>query len=196
MLPKVYWMDDPSGNLQYSIKTYEMVSAGKAWSVDFQVNPKNGLPNLFDRSYNRMGVGIYWEADPGGSVDINAKGYPTSVVRDPAGTILLCEDSSTQGTMGNQWPSCCQGPWISDGGANGNLYQIDAAAPTDVAKLKTDHFSTGSLLYKAQNNRFNYAFHDGHVEPLKYEDTLGSASGPLQVRVQNPKGMWTIAAGD
>jgi prepilin-type N-terminal cleavage/methylation domain-containing protein/prepilin-type processing-associated H-X9-DG protein len=199
LLPKVNWMyvgGSPGGALQFSIKTYEMVSAGKSYGVDFQVNPQNGkypLPDLYQP--NRLGVGIYWLAPAGSRLDYGAKGYPASVVKDPSGTILLCEDSSTQGSMGNQWPSCCLGPWIADGSAMGNLYQYDAA-PIDMAKLSTSGLGTGQLLYKAHAFRFNYAFHDGHVETLKYEDTIGSASGPPLVRMQNPKGMWTVKAAD
>ena len=91
----------------------------------------------------------------------------------------------------------CFGPQATDGGAMGNLYQIDtSAANYDAAKFKDGGYNQGNQLYKAHNNRFNYAFHDGHVETLKIEDTVGSASGPLRVQVANPKGMWTVAAGD
>jgi prepilin-type N-terminal cleavage/methylation domain-containing protein len=198
-LPKVSWMyvnGQPGNALQFSIKSYEMVSAGKAWSQDFQVNPLNGkypLPNLMQP--NRLGVGIYWQS-PSGTPDYGAKGYPASVVKDPSGTILLCEDSSTQGAMGNEWPCCCLGPWVSDGGAYGNLYQIDVAAPTDVAKLNATGYGTGQLLYKAQGFRFDYAFHDGHVETLKYTDNLGNTPGTLAIKLAYPGGMWTVKAGD
>jgi len=200
MLPKIDWMhynNSPGDALRFAIKTFEMVSSGKLYGTDFQVDPQKGkfpLPNLFQPG--RLGVGIYWLAASGGKTDFGAKGYPVSVVKDPSGTILLCEDSSTQGSMGNQWPSCCLGPWVSDGSAYGNLYQYDASAPTDATKLVTSGYGTGQLLYKAQGYRFDYAFHDGHVETLKYEDTIGSASGPALIKMQNPKGMWTVAAGD
>jgi len=48
----------------------------------------------------------------------------------------------------------------------------------------------GTLLYKAHGKRFNYAFHDGHVQLLRIEQTYGT--GLLTA----PRGMWTIAAGD
>jgi prepilin-type N-terminal cleavage/methylation domain-containing protein/prepilin-type processing-associated H-X9-DG protein len=194
---KIHWMYDPGGNLQFSTRTYAMNSAGKNWSVDYQVDPQKGTYPLPDLSLSgRHGVGIYWSSSDA-TPDWGAKGYPTSVVRDPAGTILLCEVASSQGAMGNIWPCCCFGPQTSNGGANGNLYQTDLAAPTDATTLKGNGYNEGQLLYKAHNNRFNYGFHDGHVETLKYEDTIGSAPGPmLAIRLQNARGMWTVAPGD
>ena len=199
-LPKVNWMyaGQAGGVLLYAIKTYEMVSAGSAYGTDFQVNPQNGqypLPDL--NQPNRHGVGIYWYATSGG-VDWDAKGYKTSVVKDPAGTILLCEDASSQGCEGNQWPCTCLGPQTSSGSAGGfgNLYQIDTAAPTDAAHLYSGGYSEGGLLYAAHGNRFNYLFHDGHVAALRVEDTVGSASGSPPVKLTNPKGMWTVVPGD
>jgi len=195
-LQKISWMYDAGGQLQFSVKTYEMNSSGSAYGTDFQVDPTGyKLPDLYQP--NRHGVGIYWLAQSG-VPDYGAKGYPTTVVKDPAGTILLCEDSSTQGSMGNQWPCVCLGPQPGLTGAYAELYQIDPSSPTDYATLKNNSasWSEGKLLYKAHNNRFNYAFHDGHVESLKIEDTLGSASGPALIRIQHPKGMWTVAAGD
>ena len=35
-----------------------------------------------------------------------------------------------------------------------------------------------------------HLFHDGHVEPLKIEETVGSGT------LAAPKGMWTMAPGD
>ena len=193
---KISWMYGPDGSLQFSTRTYAMNSAGSAYAGDFQVDPQNGTYPLPDLSQpNRHGVGIYWQSPSAATPDWSARGYPTSVVRDPSGTILLCELANSQGCMGNIWPCNCLGP--QPGVANwAGLYQIDPAAPTDAAKLAAGGYSEGQLLYKAHNNRFNYAFHDGHVETLRIEDTLGSASGPPLVRIQNPKGMWTVVPGD
>jgi prepilin-type processing-associated H-X9-DG protein len=196
--PKVDWMLDPGGDLQFSPRTYAMNSAGSTYGVDIQVDPKNGkypLPNLQEAS--RHGVGIYWSS-PAANPDWNARGYPTAVVRDPSGTILLCEVASSMHTEGNIWPCTCVGPQTADGAPNGwgNLYQIDTVATQDAVKLSTDGYNEGQQLYKAHSFRFNYAFHDGHVETLKIEDTLGSASGPPLIKIQKPKGMWTVAVGD
>ena len=192
-LPKVAWMhinNDASQPLQFATRTYAMNSAGVAYSVDIQVDPQNGkypLPDLTQP--NRHGVGIYWLGS--GLPDAAAKGYQTTVVKDPAGTILLCENPSSQGTMGNQWPCCSCGPYCTIPNWS-DLFQIDPGAPTDVGTLtkSANTYSEGTLLYKAHNNRFNYAFHDGHVEALKYTDTIGSGT------LLNPAGMWTAKGGD
>jgi prepilin-type processing-associated H-X9-DG protein/prepilin-type N-terminal cleavage/methylation domain-containing protein len=192
-LPKISWMhvnSDPTQPLQFAPKTYAMVSVGSTYGTDFQVNPQSGkypLPDL--NQPNRRGVGIYWYASSG-AVDWEAKGYKTSVVKDPGGTILLCEVASSQGLMGNQWPCLSFGPYTSNGGTYGNLYQIDTAAPTDSAHLVTSGYGEGGLLYPAHGNRFNYLFHDGHVAALKIEQTVGSGT------LTAPKGMWTVRPGD
>jgi prepilin-type N-terminal cleavage/methylation domain-containing protein/prepilin-type processing-associated H-X9-DG protein len=198
---KVDWMHqggNPGAPLQFSIRTYAMVSAGIAYGTDFQVNPQNGATPLPDLSApGRLGVGIYWQNLSETTPNWSARGYPTSVVRDPAGTILLCELAGSQGCMGNIWPCCCFGPKTADGGANGNLYQIDtAAAAYDAAKFASAGFNQGSQLYLAHNNRFNYAFHDGHVETLRIEDTIGTVSGPAVFAMLKPRGMWTVVPGD
>jgi prepilin-type processing-associated H-X9-DG protein len=45
-------------------------------------------------------------------------------------------------------------------------------------------------LYQAHWNRFNYLFHDGHVEALQYQQTIGTGT------LSSPKGMWTVVPGD
>jgi prepilin-type N-terminal cleavage/methylation domain-containing protein/prepilin-type processing-associated H-X9-DG protein len=193
---KIDWMTTPSGSeLTCSVKTYEMVSSGAGQAYQgsdslVQRDPANGLPSIHAAGF--LGVGIYWEDKTATSVDWGIKGFPVSVVRDPSGTILLCEEASSQGSEGNIWPCCCCGPVDSLGNAWGNLYQIDMAAPQDASSLSKDGYNEGQQLYKAHRNRFSYAFHDGHVESLKYQDTLGSTGKFLTT----PKGMWTIAPGD
>jgi prepilin-type processing-associated H-X9-DG protein len=192
-LPKVTYMhvnSDPSQPLLFAPKTYAMVSAGKSWAVDFQVDPLNGkypLPNL--NQPNRMGVGIYWQSSSGGP-DWDAKGYKTSVVKDPAETIMLCEVASSQGSEGNLWPCAAFGPYSTSGGAYSSLYQIDTGAPTDSAHLFSSGYGEGQLLYPAHGNRFNYLFHDGHVAPLRIEQTIGTGT------LSTPKGMWTVVPRD
>ncbi len=193
--PKISWMHvgaDSGQPLQMATRTYAMNSAGSSYQADIQVDPKSGAYPLPDLTQpNRHGVGIYWAAP--GFPDPEAKGYPVSVVKDPAGTILLCENPQGQGAMGNQWGCCSCGPYCAPAMQNWtDLFQIDPAAPTDLRTLSTstNTYSEGALLYKAHNNRFNYAFHDGHVESLKYEDTIGSGT------LENPAGMWTVKSGD
>jgi prepilin-type N-terminal cleavage/methylation domain-containing protein/prepilin-type processing-associated H-X9-DG protein len=192
---KVSWMTGPP---KFGTRSYAMVSVGAGYGTQIQVSDANRtypLPSLTQA--NAHGVGIYW-MDNGADPDWSAMGYPTSVVRDPSGTIMLAENPSSQGCAGNIWPCCCIGPQTSDGasGGWGNLYQTDTAAPQNPATLANGGYNEGLLLYKAHSTSFNYLFHDNHVEALRMEDTLGSASGPPLIRIRNPKGMWTVAAGD
>jgi prepilin-type N-terminal cleavage/methylation domain-containing protein len=189
LLPKESWMSAPPG---FAVRTYAMNSVGTSFFSQVQVNDENRtypLPNL--NGFNTHGVGIYWD-DTGMTPDWSAPGYPTTVVRDPSGTILLVELPSSMGSAGNVWPCTCLGPQVSDGSPEGvgNLYQIDLNAPQDAATLALGGYNEGRLLYKMHRNRFDYVFHDNHVEALKYTDTIGSGT------LNFPKGMWTVAAGD
>jgi prepilin-type processing-associated H-X9-DG protein len=201
-LPKISWMHvngDPTAPLQFAPRTYAMNSPGSSYGVDIQVDPQNGkypLPDL--NQPGRHGVGIYWSSSAS-TPDWDAKGYKTSVVKDPGGTILLCELASSQGCMGNIWPCTCLGPQTSDGGSGGwgNFFQIDTATANFTAtQFTTGGYNEGRQLYQAHWNRFNYLFHDGHVEALRIEDTVGTASGPLNTKLAYPKGMWTVISGD
>ena len=193
--PKTSWnhvAGDASQPLQLAPQTYQMNSAGYTYSEDIQVDSANDTYPLPDLSQpNRHGVGIYWTSKNFPSA-VTPKGYPTSVVKDPAGTILLCESPSNWGGMGNQWPCCCCGPYCGPAFSTWSpLFQIDLnpGCPTDEKALTSasSGYSEGSLLYKNHNSRFDYAFHDGHVESLKYEDTIGSGT------LTAAKGMWTAA---
>jgi len=198
---KVSWMCYSGNNLQLAPKTYEMNACGKGsgdYGTLIQVDPQKGLPDINNPDFH--GVGIYWYSSTATTPDWGAKGYPVSVARDPSGTILLAEEASSMGCEGNIWPCVCCGPQTSDGtqGGWGNMFQIDTAAPTDPAKIAaaTDGYNEGQQLYAAHNNRFNYAFHDGHVETLTIQATIGSVSGPAVFAILSPKGMWTIKPGD
>jgi prepilin-type N-terminal cleavage/methylation domain-containing protein/prepilin-type processing-associated H-X9-DG protein len=172
-------------------KSYCMNSAGANWGTLIQVPDGNRtypLPSLSQPGAH--GVGIYWTG-AGAKPDWNARGYNTSVVRDPAGTILLVENPSNVAAVGNIWPCVSCGP---QGSGNWSaLYQTDPSAPQDQARLGSptaSGYSEGLQLYKAHGSRFNYLFHDNHVESLKIEQTIGSGTKT------NPKGMWTAAQGD
>jgi prepilin-type N-terminal cleavage/methylation domain-containing protein/prepilin-type processing-associated H-X9-DG protein len=184
--PKVNWVGgtDPF----FALRSYAMVGVGPNWSSDYQVDPMNKkypLPNLMQNG--RLGVGIYWQVhkDKAAGPDWDAPGYKTSVVKDPAGSLLLVEQTSGQQVAGNIWTCFCIGPQSSAT----ELYQVDKTArgqnPND--QVSQDQ---GALLYKAHNSRFNYLFHDGHVEALKMEQTVGKGT------LTTPKGMWTVAPGD
>ena len=200
--PRVDWASGPP---EFARRSYAMNCTGagnsgygKTVQVD-DLNRKYPLPDLYNKSLNCHGVGIYW-TDAGGlaNIDWNPRGYLVSVVRDPSGTILLAEVSSSMQCVGNVWASIACGPQTADGGAQGwgNNFQIDTSAPRDAAKLTTGGYNTGQMLYDAHRKRFNYAFHDGHVEALRIEDTVGTATGSLKVKLTYPLGMWTVIPGD
>jgi len=160
-------------------RTYAMNSVGPNWSSDWQVDPKNGSYPLPDLSANgRHGVGIYWQ--DGRTPDWDAPGYRSSVVTDAAGTILLAEEPNIQNVVGNIWPCICNGPKYS-GASSPDLYQVD---PSPDAK------NFGNDQYGIHSHRFNYLFHDNHVEALRIEQTVGSGT------LANPRGMWTVKQGD
>jgi prepilin-type N-terminal cleavage/methylation domain-containing protein/prepilin-type processing-associated H-X9-DG protein len=174
--PQWYWV-------KYGLRrSYAMNSVGPNWSSDYQVNTQGQrypLPNL--NQAGRHGVGIYWSDGglPGGLPDWEAKGYKTSVVTDPANTILLAEEPNIQNVAGNIWPCICNGPLAPPAGSD--LYQLDKS---------TSAKNFGNDQYGIHSKRFNYLFHDNHVQALKIEQTVGSGT------LDKPQGMWTIKAAD
>jgi type II secretory pathway pseudopilin PulG len=134
-----------------------------------------------------QGVGVYWTGDANSG--INAAGYKTSVVSQPASTILLCESANGRNNAANVWPATCLGPWAAFSGTVGDLVQI----------CPEDSNNEGAALYANHGSNFNYLFHDNHVAPYKIEQTVGPGStniaGPWTVNGINgvgPKGFWTI----
>lgn len=181
--PKVNWMGGSSP--WFSQRSYAMLSVGPNWQSDYQVPTTTPLPNL--NQAGRMGVGIYWvDSTSPAQPNWDAQGYKSTVVRDPAGTILLCENTSGQQCAGNIWTCICNGPQCPSG--QNELYQLDTAGIQDPSSGTS--VNQGALVYKAHKNRFNYVFNDNHVEALRIEQTIGSGTITL------PKGMWTAAPGD
>jgi prepilin-type N-terminal cleavage/methylation domain-containing protein/prepilin-type processing-associated H-X9-DG protein len=169
---------DPKwGWVNYGLRrTYAMNSVGPNWGTDWWVDASRPLPNL--PAPGRHGVGIAWIGPGvGGLPDPEAKGYRTSVAKDPAATILLVEQPNIQNAVGNAWPAFCNGPYGS-----GDLYQLDPNL--------SDAKNYGNHQYGLHSRRFNYLFHDNHVQALKIEQTVGSGT------LSNPKGGWSAAAGD
>jgi prepilin-type N-terminal cleavage/methylation domain-containing protein/prepilin-type processing-associated H-X9-DG protein len=176
--PKVAWVGNPPF---FGVRTYAMNAVGPTWQIEYQVPTQNRrypLPPI------RNGVGIYWQ-DNIGAVDLEARGYKSTVVKDNAGSILLVEQANGQGAAGNVWPSISLGPY----GAS-TLNQIDPNAMAQDPNAGGSGMNQGMLLYKAHQKRFNYAFHDGHVQMLQYEQTIGTGT------LAAPQGMWTVAPGD
>jgi prepilin-type N-terminal cleavage/methylation domain-containing protein len=181
--PKVNWVGGTSP--WFALRSYSMVGVGPNQGVnaDFQRDPKNGLPNL--KQPGKLSVGIYWQAATATAPNWNAQGYPSTVVRDPSGTILLAEQTSGQQVAGNIWTCICVGPQAT----GSELYQIDISGKSQDPNVQAS-VDQGALLYKAQRNNFNYVFNDAHVESLKIEQTIGGGT------LTAPKGMWTAAVGD
>ena len=174
------------------IRSYAMVGvkagyggSGPGWQMDTQ-GRTYPLPDLTQAGM--LGVGVYWQ-DGNSTVDWSPRGYKNSVVRDPAGSILLVEEPQGQQTVGNVWTCCCDGPQYSGSGDYGVFYQIDPSNP--IQAPDQGGVCEGNLLYKAHRGRFNYLFCDGHVEGLKIEQTIGKGT------LTAPKGMWSAGvAGD
>lgn len=176
-LTKVDWITLP----RFGVRSYSMVSVGKSWSSQYQVDFAGGrypLPRI------DFGVGIYWVGTGVGTDALEARGYKSAVVKDPAGSFLLVEEPNGQGCAGNEWPCISLGTY-----GKGALYQIEPNAPAQNPSVGTG-VNQGEALYKLHGNRFNYLFNDGHVQTLTVEETVGTGTR------FTPKGMWTIYKGD
>jgi prepilin-type N-terminal cleavage/methylation domain-containing protein/prepilin-type processing-associated H-X9-DG protein len=125
------------------------------------------------------GVGVYLVKSDGALPPWEPPGFKSTVVQDPAGTILLVEQPEGGNIAGNDYPSFSLGPTGTYAGDQ-TPYQIVTGGPQ----------AYGSSAYGLHNRRFNYLFHDGHVEALKVEQTIGTGT------LTSPKGMWTVAQGD
>jgi prepilin-type N-terminal cleavage/methylation domain-containing protein/prepilin-type processing-associated H-X9-DG protein len=191
--PKASWLG--GNNPILALRSYAMNCVGAAWSYDWQVDDARRtypLPDLSTPGPSgvRHGVGIYW-VDNGPNppiADWNARGYKTSVVRDPAGSILLCENTHGEQIAGNVWTCVCIGP-LNPGSGNSAQFQTDTNTVQQNPSSSTG-VNQGIFLYQAQQNSFNYAFHDGHVAALTIQQTVGSGT------LTAPAGMWTVAPGD
>jgi prepilin-type N-terminal cleavage/methylation domain-containing protein len=85
-------------------RTYAMNYAGPSFILTSRTS---ALP---PPSY---GVGVYYDlrgAAAGSLPDWDARGFKDSVVKDPAGTLLLVEQPEGGNIAGNDWPSFCMGP--------------------------------------------------------------------------------------
>jgi prepilin-type N-terminal cleavage/methylation domain-containing protein/prepilin-type processing-associated H-X9-DG protein len=183
---KVSWV---GGTPPLGLRSYAMNGVGPNYGTQYQIPTTGGyqLPNLYQPGYH--GVGVWWTtATP--TPNWYAPGYPTAVVHAPSTTFLLVEETGGQQAEGNIWTPVCNGPQTSqNGGANGNLYQIDTTSPPQ-NPANPGGVNQGLVLYKAHNNRFNYLFCDGHVQALAIEDTVGTGT------LASPAGMWTVQPGD
>jgi prepilin-type N-terminal cleavage/methylation domain-containing protein/prepilin-type processing-associated H-X9-DG protein len=168
----------PDWAVYESRRTYVMNSPGTQQTVDWQVDTQN---HKYPLPLPTRGVGISWW-DNSGTLDVDARGFKSTVVRDNSGTILLVEQPSEQNICGQAWPSWSLGPQAP--GAS-DLYQTDNPAAGSASSR-----NFGATAYGLHSQRFNYLFHDAHVDTLKMEQTTGKGN------LQNPLGMWTVAQGD
>jgi prepilin-type N-terminal cleavage/methylation domain-containing protein/prepilin-type processing-associated H-X9-DG protein len=183
--PKCSWVGNPP---IFGIRSYAMVSVGTAYGTQYQISTDGGrypLPPI------TLGVGIYWEDNTVKEPNWDPPGIKTTAVTDPSGTILIVEEPQGQQIVGDEWTCICFAPLTTLGGSGGNteLYQIQLNAPPQNA-TSTTSVNQGEYTYKLHGNRFEYVFHDGHVQALRYTDTVGTGTPTV------PKGMWTVAPGD
>ncbi len=118
------------------------------------------------------GIGVRWFGYDSSPVNTDAPGYRTCVITHPSGTIMVTENPKTNNIQGNETCSDTYGP--ND--------QIDA---TD-----TGTSAAGLTAYNLHDFRFNYLFHDNHVELLAPQSTVGAGT------INNPEGMWMMIQGN
>jgi prepilin-type N-terminal cleavage/methylation domain-containing protein/prepilin-type processing-associated H-X9-DG protein len=171
----------PSPSVYYAVdsqrRSYAMNWSGKGPNQDW---PLTSLTEQLPPPTH--GVGVYYRPSTLALPTWDPPGYKTSVVRDVSGTILLVELPNGNNVAGNDWPSFCAGPGPTvNNGLTPECFQT-------VDQANTMNF--GAVTYGLHGGRFNYLFHDGHVEMLKIGDTIGSGT------LANPNGMWTMMPGD
>jgi prepilin-type N-terminal cleavage/methylation domain-containing protein len=177
--PDTGWVAASPG--EYMRKSYNMVAIGPVPWYSAPCSPPTypPLPPIVN------GVGIFWMSDAETLANWDSPGYPMRVVQDTSGTILLCEDPYGFNIAGTTYPCNCCGPTNPTPGTDGMSYQIDTVDPAN----------QGMLVYRAQGMKFDYLFHDNHVQTWSWQQTLGTTSANnLAIGVFS--GMWTVKAGD
>ena len=132
----------------------------------------------------KYGVGAYIFKNDGSKPLWDPPGYRAAAVQDSAGTILLAELANGENICGNDWPSFCAGPVPP-----GNGFQT-ITPNAECFQIATSTYGYGATSYGLHSSRFNYLFHDNHVQTLKTTDTIGRG------RLDAPAGMWTMTGGD
>lgn len=161
-------------------RSYAMNWAGPNFMLS---SPNAPLP-----SSNVKGIGVFYNMRSGAPNSINwePRGYKTTAVADPAGTIMLAELANGRNMAGNDWPCFCAGP----GPAVPSGASEDAVQTTRTPGISATVHTYGTVSYGLHAQRFNYLFHDGHVGLHRTSQTLGG-SNP-----NDPRHMWTMTAGD
>ena len=175
-VPKV--LRCPGDQIEISIN-YLVPGSRRTYAMNFAGGTDSGNAPLPPA---RFGVGVYIAQNDGSRPNWEPPGYKTSVVQDNSGTILLAELPNGRNVAGNDWPSFCGGPVNS-----GNNFP---SLSPDCFQIGNSQWNYGQATYGLHGNRFNYLFHDNHVQVLKFTDTVGSGT------VATPRGMWTLTPGD
>ncbi|HYT61251.1 MAG TPA: prepilin-type N-terminal cleavage/methylation domain-containing protein [Haliangiales bacterium] len=128
------------------------------------------------------GVGVYIQKNDGSLPPTDPPGYRVSVVQDPVGTILLAELPNGRNIAGNDWPSFCVAPTQGTGSP--------AGFTADCFQIASTQLGYGGAAYALHGRRFNYLFHDSHVQIHRITDTVGRGT------TNAPQGMWTVVAED
>jgi prepilin-type processing-associated H-X9-DG protein len=177
-----------SGGPVFGRRSYGMVGTSEYLQADPAVS---GKPAYDLSKGTSLGVGVYWQSSRM-PADWDAQSFKTSIVRDPAGTLILVEMSNSQNVAGNQWP--CVALAVQSTSFAAALCQVDPNA-TMPTIYTTSAVNLGKFLYLNHDHRFNYLFHDGHVETLTTNATIGTALG-RPTALTSPLGMWTVTVGD
>ena len=178
-VPKI--LKCPADRIEASIYWATYV-ARRSYSMNFA-----GTEDLLSRQplpQARFGVGVYIYRNDGSQPEWDPPGYRATAIRDNAGTILLAEQPNDRNVVGNDWPSFSAGPAYSSanfGGLTPDCFQLDPGGTG---------MSYGAVTYGLHASRFNYLFHDNHVQTLKTTETVGTGT------LQAPRGMWTMLSGD
>jgi prepilin-type N-terminal cleavage/methylation domain-containing protein/prepilin-type processing-associated H-X9-DG protein len=169
----------PADRIDISID-YEAYGGRRSYAMNFAgtTTPGNGpLPPA------KFGVGIYIEQNDASLPNWDPPGYKVSAVDDPAGTLHIVELPNGRNVAGNDWPSFCAGPTYGGGNNFGGL-------TPDCYQIGSSQWNYGSYAYGIHANRFNYLFHDTHVQALRVTETVGVGTTNI------PRGMWTMVKGD
>jgi prepilin-type N-terminal cleavage/methylation domain-containing protein/prepilin-type processing-associated H-X9-DG protein len=151
------------------------------------------VPQLPQLPQPIRGVGVRYAYDTGAPAgqlcSWDATGYKINLVKDPSGTLLLVEQPEGGNIIGNDWPAFSYGPIGPAQATNPDQ------TPYQIVIGGVQNF--GDYAYGLHSKRFNYLFCDGHVEPLRWEDTVGNIApnenGMGEVGSSTgPEGMWLI----
>lgn len=170
----------PADRIEISIDYIRDFAARRTYAMNYGGMLNYGVTQTLPSPTLGVGLYLYNTVVPNSLPPWDPPGYKSSVAKDPSGTLLLAEVPNGRNAAGNDWPSFCAGPTETPGSGLGS----------DPYQLGSGQFGYGTSAYGLHAKRFNYLFHDGHVQALKTTDTIGTGT------LTAPKGMWTITAGD